>query len=465
MDAVYLFRHSVFDDQEIRYSLRSIQKHLPCIRKVWIFGDRPAFLSDDTSIVEHVPQSAIARIADFPTPVTNFFHMMFLSSLIPELDAEYLLFCDDFILIDELPIELARQSRYLADLGEAKSRGHGLWLDCLWRTYDLLKRLGYPGHNFETHTPTYLRRQWVLDAYCDFKDFTTHDRFFGMLGPTAILNHVVKHKGIELTHLATEGTRAGFWHEKPTYEAVVESSRGKLFFNFDDDAYGDAIRRFLSERFPDKSIYEKSDIPAPASTTPRSGESTDWYPPIIMKNRSQFGEYLNGLGLDGDGVEVGTGHGKFAEEILRSWRGRLLHCVDPWVDMTDDTRYVDRGNVSQDLQDRNYEQAKVRLTRFGERCRIHRRTSRQAAEQIADRSLDFAYLDSRHYREAVTEDLELWAPKIRPGGILAGHDYLDGVLPSGIFEVKSAVDAWACKNNRAVTCSGEHVWRSWFIPM
>ena len=40
----------------------------------------------------------------------------------------------------------------------------------------------------------------------------------------------------------------------------------------------------------------------------------------------------------------------------------------------------------------------------------------------------------------MTEDLEAWASKVRPGGILAGHDYVDGDLPQGEFYVKSAVD-------------------------
>lgn len=258
MDVVYVFQHSPFGDEELRYSLRSLQKHLRCLRKVWIFGDRPAFLTDDESLIEHVPHSAVARIGDFPTPVTNLFRQIFLSSLIPELDAEYLFFSDDFILIADLPRESARKTRYLEDLAQIDNRGRGLWKDSLWRTYDVLRRLGYPGYNCETHTPAYLRRRWVLNAYCDFKDYTTNDRWFGMLGLTAILNHVVKHENIGLTHLASEGTRAGFWHRQPAYEAVVEACRNKVFFNFDDAAYGSGIQRFLSERFPEVSVYEKS---------------------------------------------------------------------------------------------------------------------------------------------------------------------------------------------------------------
>ena len=208
MDVVYVFQHSPFGDEELRYSLRSLQKHLRCLRKVWIFGDRPAFLTDDESLIEHVPHSAVARIGDFPTPVTNLFRQIFLSSLIPELDAEYLFFSDDFILIADLPRESARKTRYLEDLAQIDNRGRGLWKDSLWRTYDVLRRLGYSGYNCETHTPAYLRRRWVLNAYCDFKDYTTNDRWFGMLGLTAILNHVVKHANSGLTHLASDGTHA-----------------------------------------------------------------------------------------------------------------------------------------------------------------------------------------------------------------------------------------------------------------
>ena len=70
MDALYVFRHSRFNDIELRYSLRSIARHMPWVRKVWIFGDRPAFLTDNQSLAEHVPQRYVARMGDFPTPVT-----------------------------------------------------------------------------------------------------------------------------------------------------------------------------------------------------------------------------------------------------------------------------------------------------------------------------------------------------------------------------------------------------------
>jgi hypothetical protein len=40
----------------------------------------------------------------------------------------------------------------------------------------------------------------------------------------------------------------------------VKATQGKLFLNFDDEAFGDGLRRFLAERFPAMSIYEKTDV-------------------------------------------------------------------------------------------------------------------------------------------------------------------------------------------------------------
>ncbi len=49
----------------------------------------------------------------------------------------------------------------------------------------------------------------------------------------------------------------------------------------------------------------------------------------------------------------------------------------------------------------------------------------QAADKIPDLSLDFVYIDARHDYCGVREDLVAYWSKIRSGGILAGHDYMD----------------------------------------
>lgn len=50
-------------------------------------------------------------------------------------------------------------------------------------------------------------------------------------------------------------------------------------------------------------------------------------------------------------------------------------------------------------------------------------TSREAAKQFPDGLLDLVFIDADHTYEAVKEDISLWLPKIRIGGMITGHDY------------------------------------------
>jgi predicted O-methyltransferase YrrM len=90
-------------------------------------------------------------------------------------------------------------------------------------------------------------------------------------------------------------------------------------------------------------------------------------------------------------------------------------------------------------------------------------TSEEAAEAFEARSLDFVYIDAQHHYEAVKRDIALWWPKVKPGGILAGHDYLDGTREQSEFGVKSAVDEFVEEHDLSLRISNEPSWRSWFV--
>lgn len=256
MDILYLYRHSSTNDFEIRYSLRSVERHLPFIRKVWIFGDRPHFLNGDAAVVEHVRHDYVARIANYRLPVRNIFLLTFLGSLIPRLDHEFLIFCDDYFLLDDVSEAAIRKDRVLEDLDKFTSRGKGLWKDSLWRTYDLLKRFEYPVFNFETHCPNFMTKSRVLEAFCEFRDFITEDFYYGPVAFTTIQNHALKHGQADLEFMADTNPRAGFY--KPAdYETIVAQCQGKKFLNFDDGGFNDDMRRFLEFRFPSPSKFER----------------------------------------------------------------------------------------------------------------------------------------------------------------------------------------------------------------
>jgi Methyltransferase domain len=183
----------------------------------------------------------------------------------------------------------------------------------------------------------------------------------------------------------------------------------------------------------------------------------------------ELGIWLNAQGLTGTGAEIGVKEAKYSERILYHWKGRLLYSIDPWREFSPEI-YRDGANVPAEEQEAFLAEAKLRLVRFGDRSKILRLTSEEAAREIPDGSLDFAYLDAQHHYEAVKEDIALWYPKIKPGGLLGGHDYLDlnekdpvtGFVT--VFGVKRAVNEFISKNPRLdffTTTKGKLP--SWFV--
>ncbi len=63
-------------------------------------------------------------------------------------------------------------------------------------------------------------------------------------------------------------------------------------------------------------------------------------------------------------------------------------------------------------------------------------SSVDAARNFKDSSVGFVFIDADHRYESVSADIKAWMPKVKKGGILAGHDYRTRSWP----DVTRAVD-------------------------
>jgi len=71
--------------------------------------------------------------------------------------------------------------------------------------------------------------------------------------------------------------------------------------------------------------------------------------------------------------------------------------------------------------------------------------SMKAVKRFADESLDFIYIDANHSYGYVKEDIREWSKKVKKGGVVSGHDYVNE--HAGIpFGVKRAVNEWVAEN-------------------
>lgn len=143
-------------------------------------------------------------------------------------------------------------------------------------------------------------------------------------------------------------------------------------------------------------------------------------------------------------VEIGTEGGRYAEEICKANPQAHLTCVDPWLAYD---RYED--HVSQPKLDSFYAAAVSRLAPYN--ATLIRATSLDAAPRFADGSLDAVFIDGNHHFDYVVQDIIAWAPKVRKGGMVSGHDYKpEGYertpIPFGVIE---AVNAYAAAHKIA----------------
>ena len=188
---------------------------------------------------------------------------------------------------------------------------------------------------------------------------------------------------------------------------------------------------------------------------------TQWKNCLPLRTRNHLPILLRVLGLNGEGVEIGVLTGYFSDVLLMYSSLRCLHSVDPWREFGD-TVYHDIANTAQAEHDKKYAETRERLKKYGSRSDILRMTSAEATKKIPDASLDFVFIDANHSYEACKEDIELWWPKMKSGGIFAGHDYVDGEFPSGTFGVRRAVDEFAAAHGVHALAIPDN-WPSWYF--
>lgn len=165
-----------------------------------------------------------------------------------------------------------------------------------------------------------------------------------------------------------------------------------------------------------------------------------------FESRGELPGYLNSVGLTGSAVEVGVKEGHNSLYILSKWKGKKLHMVDPWVNQ-DKKIYTDISNADDKTQEDRFRELKRKLElNYKGRYELHRGYSVPVSNTFNTSSLDFVYIDARHDYKGVLEDCEAWWPKLRVGGLIAGHDFVpDGNLKEGSFGVQRAVKEFADK--------------------
>jgi GT2 family glycosyltransferase len=136
-----------------------------------------------------------------------------------------------------------------------------------------------------------------------------------------------------------------------------------------------------------------------------------------------YEQLVAGLPSGSHVVEVGAWKGQSAAfmgvEIANSGKDLRYDVVDTWEGSPDEPDHL----ADPDVQNgRLYDVFLANTAPVRQYVRPIRSTSVEAASSYPDASLDVVFIDGDHTTDAVVADLQAWWPKVKPGGVLLGHD-------------------------------------------
>ena len=194
----------------------------------------------------------------------------------------------------------------------------------------------------------------------------------------------------------------------------------------------------------------------------------------MIQTRDQFPELLNNLGLNKFAAEVGVQMGEYSKVLLGNWKGEKLYLVDAWRQFGAKQFGAGRedfDNPNPDGQLRHFSETFKNTYFYYERAVIIKELSVDAAKIFQDEFFDFVYIDAAHDVDNVLKDLKAWYPKVKKGGVFAGHDYYDGFVHlknEKIDEyvehrVKTVVDTFFGELNKIVLSTETDLFPSWYV--
>jgi hypothetical protein len=165
---------------------------------------------------------------------------------------------------------------------------------------------------------------------------------------------------------------------------------------------------------------------------------------MTLFSRDELPALLKALGAK-EGVELGVAAGEFTDKLLKGSALRKLTGVDKWND--------ERHGAAERLK------AEARLQKYKERVSLVQGTFHEALSLFREDSLDFVYVDGyAHNGQENGATLLEWWNKLKPGGLMAGHDY-HTIWPKTV----SAVNRFVALVEAPLYLTSADTYPSWYV--
>lgn len=237
MDIVYVLgTGSTWNDNEIRFSLRSIVKNLRHFQNVWVVGEKPVWLQN----IRYLSYPDISGI-----PSKNTFAKISAVCLEKDLSENFLLFNDDFF-INSPQSALSFPYYYKGHLPIMISKSRLMAIESPRNTVDFLQKKNLTLLDYRVHCPFPINKKKFLEM-----PITSNE--WGIVNTRAVYGNFYAVGGTLQKEILVSGGRSvtelsKFLKDKPFFSLL--SIAGKNW----------VVRKFLSQHFDKKSKFEKDNF-------------------------------------------------------------------------------------------------------------------------------------------------------------------------------------------------------------
>lgn len=233
---------SKWNDNELRFSLRSIEKNMKSIRNVYIIGRKPEWA---TNVIHIYQPDILMNNAD-----GNIIMKVMKAAKEERLSNEFLFMNDDhFIMKPIKPNEILNYHKAILSEKTASYFNNNMWSKRLLRTKKLLESLHKTTYHYDCHTPILINKAKFIEIFenIDYKSSIgyTMKSTYGNIAE-------IEPKALEKEKVMI---KSPFDHQK--IERIIADA---TFLSIKDEAINQDFEYFIHKRFPKKSKYEISDV-------------------------------------------------------------------------------------------------------------------------------------------------------------------------------------------------------------
>lgn len=230
MDLVIPFRHSINADKELIFALRSYEKYIPSLDKVYILGDFPFVSLKNITCIELKDKVRISKWTEY-----NIFACLRFACVHKEISLDFIMGADDFFLLRKFDLLYYHKGQ--------NWDGRGDYLETETNTRELFE--GKDISNFNVHCPRVFNKELFETSVC-FLPWKSRPFGWNINTVYAVINNI---KGSYDTDLK--------FNAKYHKDYILEKIRGRKFFSANDNAFNYAMWEVLDGLFPNKSRFEK----------------------------------------------------------------------------------------------------------------------------------------------------------------------------------------------------------------